>query len=71
LSDARFSARLPEPRSRYAELLRRLAEAAISVTNHDAGEHEPGYMHEVEVMEKKFRHILSGCRVRFSKEGKR
>lgn len=52
--------RLKEPKTRMAVLVRRLAEAAMSVTNHDAADHEPGYIHEVESMERRFAQILRG-----------
>ncbi len=49
---------LSTPRTPFAETLRRLADAAMSVTHHDAATDEPGYIHEVQIMENKFRRIL-------------
>ena len=49
---------LLEPTTRFAELLRNLASAAMSVTHHDAASDEPGYIHEVQVMERRFRNLL-------------
>jgi len=51
---------LPEPRGARAELLRRLAEAAMSITHHDASDTEDGYISEVRSMERKFSNILRG-----------
>lgn len=39
-------------------LIEDLVRAALSVSNHDASEHEDGYIHEASVMEKKFRERL-------------
>jgi hypothetical protein len=49
---------LPDPRTRLDRCLRELADAAMSVTHHDASDTEPGYIHEVQAMEKRFRVIL-------------
>lgn len=58
------AARLKEPRSRHAWLMRDLASAAMTCTHHDAayeGEMaEPGAVHEVQTMETKFAKILAG-----------
>lgn len=54
---------LPSPKGQYATLLRRLAEAAMSVTHHDASDDEPGYRHEVQAMERRFRRIFSGMTI--------
>jgi hypothetical protein len=51
---------LREPKGRFQEVVRRLAEAAMSVTHHDASEDEPGYIFEVQSMERKFTNILRG-----------
>lgn len=51
---------LREARTPRERLLRALADAAMSVTHHDAHEAEPGYIHEVEAMEKRFALILRG-----------
>lgn len=56
------SDRLREPKTRFQRMVRRLAEAAMGVTHHDAAEEEPGYIHEVAAMERKFTRILSGYR---------
>ena len=46
------------PRTDFAEMVRSLAEAAMSVTHHDIGNHEPEYWHEIEAMEERFSKIL-------------
>lgn len=51
---------LKEPRTPREILLRHLAEAAMSVTHHDASDTEDGYIHEVRDMERKFSRILHG-----------
>ena len=52
--------RLAEPKTKMGALVRRLAETAMSVTHHDAADYEPGYIHEVETMERRFTAILRG-----------
>ena len=52
--------RLKEPKTKMAILVRRLAERAMSVTHHDAADNEPGYIHEVQTMERKFTALLRG-----------
>lgn len=51
---------LREPKNSFQCTIRKLAEAAMSVTHHDAADYEPGYIHEVRAMEKKFSRILKG-----------
>lgn len=51
---------LREPKSDFQRLIRRLAEAAMQVTHHDAADHEPGYIHEVQAMERRFGPMLRG-----------
>lgn len=51
---------LKDPKTSREVLLRKLAEAAMSVTHHDASEHEDGFIHEVRTMEEKFSMILRG-----------
>jgi hypothetical protein len=52
---------LRPPRTKRQELLRALAEAAMSITHHDADpNHEPGAAREVESMEQKFSALLRG-----------
>lgn len=51
---------LAYPKTPRDQLLRRLAEAAMAVTHHDAADTEPGYIHEVQSMEKRFSRILQG-----------
>lgn len=53
---------LPDPSTKFGELLRDLACAAMSVTHHDASPDEPGYRHEVTIMEASFRRILNRYR---------
>jgi hypothetical protein len=53
-------ARLKEPKTKMGVLVRRLAEVAMSVTHHDAADTEPGYIHEVQSIERKFTAILRG-----------
>lgn len=53
---------LEEPRSDFQRLIRELAEDAMSVTHHDAAESEPGYIHEVQAMERRFRKRLASFR---------
>lgn len=52
--------KLKEPKTRMAILVRRLAERAMSVTHHDASDAEPGYIHEVQSMERHFTALLRG-----------
>lgn len=52
--------RLRTPKGRFQETIRKLAEAAMSITHHDASDHEDGYINEVRAMEEKFTHILRG-----------
>jgi hypothetical protein len=42
---------LSEPRTQFDKKLRQLAEAAMSVTQHDSGRDEPEYVHAVQAME--------------------
>ena len=51
---------LADPVGKVATLVRALAEAAMSVTHHDAAETEPGYIHEVQSMERRFTALLRG-----------
>jgi chromosome segregation ATPase len=51
---------LRDPRGKFQKVVRRLAEAAMSVSNHDSAEYEIGYIHEVQSMERKFAAILRG-----------
>ncbi len=51
---------LCEPRNPFQQTIRRLAEEAMTVTHHDAAESEPGYMREVQQMERRFARILKG-----------
>lgn len=51
---------LKEPKSKMGILVRRLAETAMSITHHDASDSEPGYIHEVQAMERRFTAILRG-----------
>lgn len=60
LYEADRDAKLREPKGKFQELIRRLAEVAMSVTHHDAAHHEPGYIHEVQSMERQFTNILRG-----------
>lgn len=53
---------LREPKGRFQEMVRRLADAAMSVTHHDASENEEGYIHEMQSMERLFTGILRGYR---------
>jgi hypothetical protein len=50
--------RLPEPTTALGELLRSLADTAMSITHHDAADDEPGYRHEVEEMERRFSPLI-------------
>ena len=63
---------LTAPSSPFQECLRQLAVAAMSVTHHDAADTEPGYIHEVQAMERRFRPILRGymARKRHAQGGK-
>lgn len=45
---------LREPKTAFQSLIRRLAQEAMSVTNHTTGEHEPEYVNEVRAMERRF-----------------
>jgi hypothetical protein len=58
--DEDASAVLREPKGPFQQTIRRLADAAMSVTHHDAAAHEPGYIHEVQAMERRFSAILRG-----------
>ncbi|MFC7663661.1 hypothetical protein ACFQWF_14505 [Methylorubrum suomiense] len=58
--DANEATELREPKTPFQHLVRRLAETAMSVTHHDASEHEPGFIHEVAQMERKFGPIIRG-----------
>lgn len=51
---------LKAPRTPREKLLRDLALAAMSITHHDASEHEDGFIHEVRYMEIKFAAVLRG-----------
>ena len=52
---------LKSPKTPSAELLRALAQAAMSVTHHDADpEFEVEAAHEVETMERRFSALLRG-----------
>lgn len=51
---------LAEPRNSFQETMRALADAAMSVTQHDSNEAEPGYINAVREMERKFARILKG-----------
>lgn len=51
---------LQTPKTKMGVLVRRLAEIAMSVTHHDASDTEPGYVHEVQLMEQKFTAVLRG-----------
>jgi hypothetical protein len=51
---------LREPKSDFQKLVRRLAEAAMQVTHHDAADYEQGYIHEVQLMERRFGPMLRG-----------
>lgn len=50
---------LRETATDFQRLLRRLAEIAMSVTHHDANESDPGYVHEVVDMERRFRPVIN------------
>lgn len=50
--------RLPEPITLLDEAVRKLAEAAMSVTHHDIDSSEPEAIHEILAMERKFRPVL-------------
>ena len=52
--------KLREPKGLFQQTVRRLATAAMIVTHHDASEDEPGYIHEVQEMERRFTNILRG-----------
>lgn len=52
--------KLREPRGRFQETVRKLAEAAMTATHGDIAEHEPEYIHEVQQMERRFTNILRG-----------
>lgn len=52
--------KIADPKSKMDALVRRLAEAAMSITHHDASDEEPGYIHEVQSMERRFTAILRG-----------
>jgi len=54
--------KLPDPETKFGELLRELASAAMSVNHHDIAADEPEYRHEVTMMEKRFRVILNHYR---------
>lgn len=54
------SQRLREPKGKFQEVIRQLAEIAMSVTHHDASDDEPGYILEVRVMERRFTNLLRG-----------
>lgn len=56
---------LSNPRTPFQELLRQLAEIAMSITHHDASETEEGYIHEVSRMELHFRKALSKYSARY------
>ena len=62
--------KLREPKGHFQETVRRLAEAAMSVTHHDANEAEIGYIHEVESMEAKFSAILRGFLTKRTRAGR-
>lgn len=51
---------LREPKGFFQETVRRLAEAAMSVTHHDISNDEPEAISEIQSMEKKFTNILRG-----------
>ena len=52
--------RLPDPKNSFQWTIRELAEAAMTVTHHDAADTEPGYISEVRSMERRFSRILKG-----------
>lgn len=54
------TAPLREPKGRFQETIRRLAEAAMDACHHDANEAEEGYIHEMQSMERAFTNILRG-----------
>lgn len=62
---------LPEPKTPFQELVRRLAEVAMQVTHHDASETEAGYIHEVRLMERRFRVLLRSYHSKGGKAAKR
>lgn len=51
---------LKTPKGRFQEMVRRLAEEAMSVTHHDIDHAEPEAIHEIEAMELRFTNILRG-----------
>jgi len=51
---------LREPKGRFQENVRRLAEAAMSVTHHDINADAPEYISEMQSLERKFTAILKG-----------
>ncbi len=53
-------AKLRVPKGALQQLVRQLAEVAMSVTHHDASETEIGYIYEVQAMERRFTNILRG-----------
>ena len=53
---------LREPQTRFEELLRDLARVAMSVTHHDIDDREPEAIHEIELMERNFRAVLTRYR---------
>ena len=56
----------------FQKLVRRLAEEAMSVTHHDASPDEPGYVHEVDTMERRFsNHIRAFMSARTRKQNGR
>ncbi len=55
-----MSEKLRDPQNAFQQTMRELAEIAMSVTHHDASEDEPGYIHEVESMERRFSRLLKG-----------
>lgn len=55
---------LREPKGFFQVTVRRLAEAAMSVTHHDIDYAEPEAIHEIQAMERLFTLILRGKLVR-------
>jgi hypothetical protein len=58
--DEDVGAKLREPKGRFQEIVRALADAAMAVTQHDSSSDEPGYIHAVQSMERRFTNILRG-----------
>ena len=52
--------KLREPKTPFQRLVRELAEKAMQITHHDASEDEIGFIHEVDLMERRFGPIIRG-----------